>query len=204
MGPMFSGKTVHLVGQIDKTKFIANAHMYYVNSSKDTRKDCSISSHSKILENHDLHDVERLLLTKSESLLEFYNQTLQTDLLLGYNGHSYHLFIDEAQFFPDLLEFVERLVEDNSAKDRPDITVTIAGLIADSQNKKFGQLWDVLPYCTSIKTLKSICFYCASLGQIVPGVHTLRLKSNESQVLIGDHKQYLPTCTPCFIEHSHS
>lgn len=59
--------------------------------------------------------------------------------------------VDESQFFPDLLEVVEDLVE-NKGKH-----VRVAGLDGDAFKHKFGQTLDLIPICDEVVKLNATC-----------------------------------------------
>lgn len=199
MGPMFSGKTVHLMRLIERVAFLGNSYMYYINSSCDIREDSEVSSHSKLLKKHGLDSIDNLTMLKIDNLDAFIS-ILRNKLSVD-PSHGYHVFIDEAQFFDDLLQFVACILK-NFNNHGTQISITIAGLISDSNNKKFGQVWDILPFCRSVKKLNSLCSECAKNGTIEPALHSLRIRDKDtSQVHIGDHHQYKPVCTLCYYKY---
>lgn len=64
------------------------------------------------------------------------------------------LAIDEAQFFPDLVEFCRSAVDDEGKH------VIVAGLSGDFKRQRFGDLLELMPLADSIKQLKSKCAFC--------------------------------------------
>ena len=65
-----------------------------------------------------------------------------------------HIFINEAQFFPDLKDTVIRLVEEHNKH------VAICGLDSDFKREKFGQIWDLIPYADKVTKLYGKCNNC--------------------------------------------
>jgi len=93
------------------------------------------------------------------------------------------LFINEAQFFTGLKEFVvERLLEKT--------TIYLFGLDGCSSQKKFGDILDLIPYCDTVTKLTAKC----SCGK--PAIFSKRLTATENQYLPdGD---FSPKCRDCF------
>ena len=60
--------------------------------------------------------------------------------------------IDEGQFFSDLKEHV--------IKHRNSKSYVVASLDSDAKQNKFGQIWDLIPYATSIEKLHALCEVC--------------------------------------------
>ena len=56
--------------------------------------------------------------------------------------------IDEAQFFPDLLEFVKEMEHEK--------TIIIAGLDGDSNREPFGEILLCIPLCDSVVKLTAL------------------------------------------------
>jgi thymidine kinase len=94
-----------------------------------------------------------------------------------------NIFINEAQFFPDLLEFVQQY--ENTKEIR------IYGLDGDYLRRPFGQILDVIPYCDSIEKLRGVCV----CGQ--RSIHSKRVTDDVGQFLL-DEKAYVPACRLCY------
>jgi hypothetical protein len=56
------------------------------------------------------------------------------------------ILINEGQFFPDLLNFVNELLKYNKK-------IYICGLDGDFERKKFGQIIDLIPLCDKVEKL---------------------------------------------------
>ena len=91
--------------------------------------------------------------------------------------------IDEAQFFPDLLDFCTRAADEDGKE------IIIAGLDGDFKRRKFGQVLDLIPHADNVTKLTARCAKCAS-----PGLFSLRISSEEDTTLIGGKDKYLPVC----------
>lgn len=93
------------------------------------------------------------------------------------------LFINEAQFFEGLKDFVvERLQQQT--------TVYVFGLDGCSSQKKFGEIMDLIPYCDTVTKLTAVC----TCGK--PAIFSKRLSAAHDQYL--PHGKYVPTCRTCF------
>ena len=108
---MFSGKTTELIKQINSIK-INKKNILIVNSKKDIRvEDNYIKTHNNV-------QYEAI---KYEEL----NEDLITNIINKYDT----ICIDEAQFFTNLVDFVDILLKN-------DKYVIVAGLNGDSNQKK--------------------------------------------------------------------
>ena len=94
------------------------------------------------------------------------------------------IFINEAQFFPDLYEFVVN----NLQKEK---SIYLYGLDGDFQQNKMGQLLDLVPLCDSIVKLKSKCI-CGK-----DAIFTFRDSPETIQYL--PNAKYIPLCRSCFL-----
>jgi len=92
------------------------------------------------------------------------------------------IFINEAQFFPDLYEFVVKYLHKN---------IYLYGLDGDFQQKKMGQILDLIPYCDNVVKLKSKCT-CGN-----DAIFTFRDSAETVQYL--PNATYIPMCRACFL-----
>ena len=95
--------------------------------------------------------------------------------------------IDEAQFFEDLLPFVTDTLKKG-------MRVVVAGLDGDSNQKKFGNILDLIPLADTYTKKYALCHYCQN-G--TPGVFTHRIVNDDSQILIGSKNEYVSLCRDC-------
>ena len=94
-----------------------------------------------------------------------------------------NIFINEAQFFPDLLDFVQKY---EYTKD-----IRIYGLDGDYLRKPFGQILDVIPYCDNVEKIRGVCV----CGQ--SSIHSKRVTHHKEQFLL-DENAYVPACRICY------
>ena len=93
------------------------------------------------------------------------------------------IFINEAQFFPDLYEFV-------LAKLKLNKNIYVYGLDGDFQKHKMGQILDLIPHCDNIIKLKSKCL-CGK-----DAIFTYRDSPETVQYL--PNATYIPLCRACY------
>ena len=180
MGPMFSGKTEMLIEEhneelnklpYDESREKIIAYNYF----KDTRYgDNIISSHNgKLISSINIQILSEIF--KDE---KFKKRT--------------HIFINEAQFFPDLKDSVIKLVEQHNKY------VTICGLDSDFKREKFGQIWDLIPYADNVTKLYGKCNNCDNKS-----LFTHRISYETEQEVVGNNN-YVPLCRSCYININNS
>ena len=94
---------------------------------------------------------------------------------------------NEGQFFPDLEEFVEKMLEQKKK-------IYICGLDGDFERKKFGQILNLIPLCDKVTKLTSLCSLCKN-G--TPGIFSKRITSEKEQTVVGSDN-YIPVCRSCY------
>jgi len=97
------------------------------------------------------------------------------------------ILINEGQFFPDLYDFVNKLLKE-------DKKIYVCGLDGDFERKKFGNILDLIPLCDEVRKLKSLCSLCKD-G--TPGIFSMRLSSEVEQTVVGSDN-YIPVCRSCY------
>ena len=176
LGPMFSGKTSRLIEVYNKCK-LCNIPVVAINYDKDKRyDDVSICNHNGIKipciqcnKFSDLDDSNRI---KDNTAI------VEADVLL----------INEAQFFDDLYEFVERQLQDKKQ-------IYICGLDGDYKRNSFGKILHLIPLCDKVSKLTAICQICKD-G--TPGIFTNRTSKDTAQEVIGGQDTYNAVCRNCF------
>lgn len=169
IGPMFAGKSTAILGLIRRNTFIGKTTMC-ITSSLDTRTTNAIRS----------HDNEYYPAIAVHELLDL----CETMEFIGADM----IVIEEAQFFPDLKEFVLNAVEIHNKN------VVVVGLDGDSERRPFGQILDLIPYCDFVQKLQALCTRC---GNGTPAIFTSRCQTGP-QVMIGSADMYEPLCRAHF------
>ena len=186
LGPMFSSKTTRLVEIYKQCKF-CNIPVVAINHTIDNRYDDNLlSTHDKIkipcIKTAKLMD----LWTDYVSLEENVDKTQRINDKFKV-ANSEVILINEGQFFPDLIEFVNKLLE-NEKK------VYVCGLDGDFQRKKFGQMLDLIPLCDKVEKLTSLCSLCKNGTK---GIFSMRLTHEKEQTIVGS-ENYIPVCRSCY------
>lgn len=172
-GPMYAGKTSHLISTYEKHK----AHAIVINFCDDNRySETMLSTHDKLMipcfKVRNLADIENML----EILL--FKDMIKT------------IFIDECQFYSDLVPLVLKFLE-IWKKD-----VYIYGLDSDFRRQKFGSLLDLLPHADHIEKLRANCSKCHTKNS---AIYSHRLTNEDSVILIGN-SNYESLCRKCYIK----
>lgn len=174
LGPMYSGKTSRLLALYKKYKF-CDMPIAVVNFDEDTRySDCMLSTHDK-------------------NMIPCFmkNSMFQAFPLEGEEIKKYKVFlINEAQFFPDIVEWVKKAISPKYKK-----IVHISGLDGDFKRNTFGNWLDLIAHCDSVEKLTSICCLCKNAHALF----SHRLTNQKAQKVIGSNN-YIPLCRKCYDE----
>ncbi|KAJ8906044.1 hypothetical protein NDN08_002544 [Rhodosorus marinus] len=166
IGPMFAGKTTELLRRSEQRR-AAGERVLLVKSSVDTRySNVEIVSHDQKRE--PCYSMKELSPLLSEAIASDYDVAA----------------IDEAQFFPDLLSFCLEWV------DKQKKTVLVAGLDADCERRKFGEVLDLAPHADRITKLSARCGICGEAACFTKRKGSL----TKEQVLIGGSDLYMAAC----------
>jgi thymidine kinase len=182
VGPMFSGKTSRLV-EIYEQCIKCSIPVAVINHSFDTRYGNNImSTHNRtsvpcVMTN----DLKHVWTGQPETnamfqLLRDRETVFFADVIL----------INEGQFFDDLFEIVSDMLTHGKH-------IYVCGLDGDFQQKKFGQILDLIPICDKITKLTSFCGLCKN-GTV--GIFSKRLTFEQQQTVIGS-SNYIPVCRKC-------
>lgn len=176
-GPMYSSKSTTLLTIYNKYKL--KYTVMVINHALDTQR-----SGAEIVSTHNNSVQSAICLHKLEDL--------------NHNAHLKSMYkladvimIDEAQFFPDLKDFVIKSVE------KDDKIVFVFGLSGNYKREKFGQVLDLVPYADKVSHLKAICNDCEG---VVPAPFTKRIIKNDSEILIGAEEAYSPVCRKHYLQ----
>ncbi len=181
LGPMFSGKTSKLL-EIYKQYEYCNVATLVINHSMDTRyHETKMSTHNK----------EMIPCKQCNTLYSLLEPSCESDDPPMNLDSCSVVLINEAQFFPDLLDFVTMLL----AKGK---RVYLCGLDGDYKRQKFGTILDLIPLCDKVTKLKSLCGICKN-GTCA--IFSMRMCEDTQQTLIGSDN-YVPVCRMCYCTHS--
>lgn len=170
-GPMFSGKSEELIRRLKRAQ-IAKRRVLCFKPNLDARYHrTAIASHSsQILDAHTVANVEGL-------------KAVLFPLIEGIEV----IGIDEAQFFdPSLVSLSLELLQLGKR-------IVIAGLDTSFAGEPFPPIPDLMAVADEVVKLSAVCMQCGA-----PAVHTQRLGSSQSLVLVGAAGLYEARCRACF------
>ena len=170
LGCMFAGKTGEFISRYRKYKGMGR-EILVINHSSDKRYGKGVVS---------THDRDKITCMSSDGLLEIgtSKRYVNADIIM----------IEEAQFFKDLVEFVQHGMD----IDRKHFIV--CGLSGDCFRRPFGEILDLIPLCTNITHLKALCVECDREGVESPAVYSMRKTSDKRQTVVGAGDTYIPVC----------
>jgi len=179
LGTMFSGKTTYILSEIAKMAEI-NYKILYINIEFDNRSTNIFSTHNPFFDNH-INFIKKESIVNNVKMIKCKN-------LLEIEIEEYDVIvIDESHFFENLIEFVTRCLDLNKY-------VMVAGLIADSQGRKFGKTLDLIPICTNIKRLTAYCSECAKNKICKIAIYSKKIVKSKKNIDIGGCEKYIPVC----------
>lgn len=97
------------------------------------------------------------------------------------------LCIDEIQFYPDNIEFCQKLVG-------MDKVVIVSGLYADYLRNPFPRMPELIALSDRPEFLTAICHHC----HLDNGTTSYRIGQEKDQIVIGGSDKYLPLCQICY------
>ena len=176
LGSMFAGKTTELIKEYNRHN-ACGIRCCFINHMYDDRYDSGTKktkthNHSEILNDYSVNKLGQIFNRES--------------LLFGNTDYDVY-FINEGQFFSDLYEWVDWLVNMKNKK------VYVCGLDGDYKRKKFGSLLDIIPLCDDIVKIKALCNDCKKSD----GLFTCRLSDETEQLLVGT-TNYCSLCRNCY------
>ena len=174
LGPMFSGKTSKILDLYKQCEF-SNIPVVVINHTSDKRYSESMLS---------THDLKMIPCIQASSLCE----AMKIPDIKNKISDATVILINEGQFFNDLYEWTEMMVETNHKE------IYICGLDGDFNRNKFGQILDLIPLCDKVIKLKSLCSMCRNGNK---ALFSLRVTEEKEQVLIGSDC-YKPVCRACY------
>ena len=167
IGPMFSGKSSAVLATLRRAEAIGIKTLCITSSLDNRYENNAIVSHN------------------GDSYPAFARDALVPVLKTGEFLEASHIVVEEAQFFPDLKQFVM------CATDIAKKHVVCVGLDGDSSRAPFGQILELVPHADKIHKLDALCLQCKD-G--TAGIYTSRTSAVLEQVNVGGSDQYEPLC----------
>lgn len=171
VGPMFAGKTSELLRRMEGAEE-RGMRVAMIKSAVDDRyaTDAVVS-----------HDGARMRCVALPRLMDFFTMHGAN----GANGGQLPVDVvgvDEAQFFPDLVEFCAEAAHAGAR-------VVVAGLDGDFRGRPFGQACALVPLADRVDKLAARCATCGA-----PAHFTKRLAQSDALELVGGAEAYAPAC----------
>lgn len=179
LGTMFSGKTTYILSQIAKIAEL-NYSILYINIEFDNRSETIFSTHNPFFDTQK-DFIKKEAISKNVQMVKTKNLS---DVDIKFKDV---IIIDESHFFDDLVEFVNKCLDN-------DKYVIVAGLIADFKGNKFGKTLDLIPICTNIKRLHAYCAECAKEKKCCIAIYSKRIVKCKKSIDIGGIDKYIPVC----------
>lgn len=181
LGPMFSGKSTELIRLANKYKTI-NKKILIINHSIDVR------SGKNNIKTHDKVTTECISLEHLTTLFDC-DDYKESEII----------FIEEAQFFDDLYNFVKKSVDEDLK------TIYIFGLDGDFKREPFGNsdLLRLIPIADEVIKFNALCKLCSP--EMVEAPFSIRLQNgekNNSQQLIGGGDLYVASCRKHYLQYN--
>ena len=130
VGPMFAGKTTELLRRIERAEL--------------GRKRCCVMKYAKdkrySVEKVSTHDYSMREAIPCSELMPHFDECITYDVI----------GVDEGQFFPDIVEFADKLAYNGKV-------VIVAALDGTFQRKPFGHVLELISKCESLTKLTAVC-----------------------------------------------
>jgi thymidine kinase len=172
-GPMFSGKSTELIRRASRQRVVS--------------QDCLLVGYRKDVERY--NDGKTGVRSHSGWTYDkdfIYAETVQEIVHHSLFAEASHVFVDEAQFFHNLIELWDNC-------DTLNKTLVLAGLDVDSGGQMFHEIMSIMPY--AIKTfMTAVCYRCKRDGATL----TERVDGDTSgEQKIGGNDLYRSVCVKC-------
>jgi thymidine kinase len=168
IGCMYSGKTTEFMRQIMMYKTLSKK-IIILTHSNDNRY-----SQSGNISTHNREMMDAVAVT---SLMDVIAKTEYTEAQV--------VFIEEAQFFPDLFNFTIM------AANQDNKIVVVCGLDGDFQLNPFEQVLRLVTHSESVKKLNALCKKC---GDGTPACFSKRIVTSQERELVGSDGVYEALC----------
>lgn len=189
-GPMFAGKSKTLIQRAKEYEGVCgSSSLLVIKYSRDHRYHDTAAVEATADVNVVSHDQDKYPARPVLHLSEVTNDDL---------AHINKIFIDEGQFFTDIVEFVQR-VRSLSANRKPEnkISMDITGLDLNHKRENFGHMGEVMALSDVVIPLRAKCADCGGVAEYT----RMNSNSNElrnAEIVIGGAELYSPVCGVCY------
>jgi len=166
-GPMFAGKSEELMRRARRSEVSENSFVII-------KPRCDSRSPPDTIESHNKNCMKAL---STETLLDIKDD----DLDVGF------IYIDEGQFFPDLIDFCRKMEEKGKR-------IHVAMLDATFEGKPFPGTEGIHALCYEYVKIHAVCMNCKNK----PAHLTKRIGDSTSIREVGGKDKYLAVCGTCF------
>ena len=182
-GCQSSGKTIENVTNATKWVDVLDCEGLFVHNRLDTR------------------DPKNIVSSNSSSYggisKKFHIVTCETLAEIDHLTREYSIIsIDEVQFFPDIVHFVKKWLDEGKH-------IFCSGLNTNWKGEDFGDVKELLKYATTFKVLTSKCSWCRDefklkglndVIQIPDACRTAKIGGSNSIIETGGKEMYIPLC----------
>lgn len=173
LGPMFSGKSSYALSYVRRQRAIGK-NVLVIKPDIDKRY-----SDQDFMITHDQDKVQCMMWKTNKPLCEMTEEVR--------NGYDCFV-LEEAQFFSHLHHLCYELLRYCKKN------VLVVGLDGCAQQKKFGEILDVIPLATSVTKLSAFCSICCD-GTHAPYTKKIQMDwGGEEQVDVGGADKYIAVC----------
>lgn len=170
-GPMFSGKSEELIRRLKRAQIAKRRVACF-------KPDLDVRYQRNAIASHSAQTLDALTVVNVEELKAVLMPMADVVEVVG---------IDEAQFFDaSLIPLTKELM-------RMGHRIILAGLDTTFTGEPFAPIPELLAIADEVIKLSAVCMQCGA-----PAVHTQRLGSNQSLVLVGAAGVYEARCRACF------
>lgn len=170
-GPMFSGKSEELIRRLKRAQIAKRRVACF-------KPDLDVRYHRTAIASHSAQTLDALTVANIEEMKAVLMPMIDAVEVVG---------VDEAQFFdPSLAGLANELVHLGKR-------VVLAGLDTSFTGEPFAPIPELMAIADEVTKLSAVCMQCGA-----PAIHTQRLGSNQSLVLVGAAGVYEARCRACF------
>jgi thymidine kinase len=174
IGPMFAGKSSAIQSIIRRHQALGWS-VFVITHSMDTRY-----TNEPMIVNHDKQMLPAVATDILMPMLE--HPAYQTSRLV---------VVEEAQFFPDLVPFITRVVDSDGKH------AVVVGLDGDAERRPFGRVLDLIPLADRVTKLTAMCKRCRDgTPAIFTFAHASKAETSAIAGVpcVGADEQYIPLC----------
>lgn len=184
-GPMWSGKSSELLKRLRKHLIIKKECVLIIPDIETRYGEKTLCTHDKETPK------ESENLTKKVVKKDVKGITITWNHLIDYEELSIHLstdvvFIDEGQFFPNLINICEMLVKNGK-------NVIVAALDMDYKKKPFKHIATLMAKANNVTKLHALCHKCGKKAY-----YSERFSEETEKEVVGGSDKYRSCCIECF------